>query len=81
MRAAGRGLALHPVELGDNPVDFAVSIERGQLVIGQPRKLEEWDGMSGRPLRRLGARATTTAAHRRRRRRPSGMCGPAPTRS
>ncbi|HEY3801827.1 MAG TPA: hypothetical protein VGL61_04435 [Kofleriaceae bacterium] len=54
VRAAGRGLALHPVDLGDNPVDFAVSIERNQLVIGQPRKLEVWDGMSGRPLRRLG---------------------------
>jgi hypothetical protein len=54
VRATGRGLALHPVDLGDNPVDFAVAIERNQLVIGQPRKLEVWDGASGRPLRRLG---------------------------
>ncbi|HEX4449994.1 MAG TPA: hypothetical protein VH143_03935 [Kofleriaceae bacterium] len=54
VRAAGRGLAPHPVELGDSSVDFAVALERNQLVIGQPRKLEVWDGVSGRPLRRLG---------------------------
>ncbi len=54
VRAAGRGLAPHPVDLGDGSVDFAVAIERNQIVIGQPRKLEVWDGVSGRPLRRLG---------------------------
>ncbi len=54
VRAAGRGLAPHPVELGDGSVDFAVALERNQLVIGQPRKLEVWDGVAGRPLRRLG---------------------------
>ena len=54
VRAAGRGLAPHPIDLGDGSVDFAVAIDRNQLVIGQPRKLEMWDAVSGRPLRRLG---------------------------
>ena len=54
VRAAGRGLAPHPVELGESSVDFAVALERNQLVIGQPRKLEVWDSVAGRPLRRLG---------------------------
>ena len=54
VRAAGRGLAPHPVDLGDGSVDFAVAIDRNQIVIGQPRKLEVWDAVSARPLRRLG---------------------------
>lgn len=53
VRAAGRGLASHPVDLGESPIEFAVAIERNQLVISQPRKLEVWDAVSGRPLRRL----------------------------
>jgi hypothetical protein len=54
VRAAGRGLAPHPIDLGDSSVEFAVAIDRNQLVLGQPRKLEVWDAVSGRPLRRLG---------------------------
>ena len=53
VRATGRGLAPHPIDLGDGTVDFAVAIDRNQLVLGQPRKLEMWDAVSGRPLRRL----------------------------
>ena len=54
VRAAGRGLAAHPIDLGESSVEFAVAIERNQLVLGQPRKLEVWDAIAGRPLRRLG---------------------------
>ncbi len=53
VRAAGRGLASHPIDLGAGAVEFAVGIERNQLVVGQTRKLEVWDAVSGRPLRKL----------------------------
>ena len=53
VRAAGRGLAVHPVDLRVGLVDFAVGIDRAQLVIAQPKRLEVWDGVSGRPMHRL----------------------------
>jgi len=53
VRAAGRALAAHPLDLQGGVVDFVVGIERNQLVIGQLRKLEVWDAVSGRPMRKL----------------------------
>jgi hypothetical protein len=53
VRAAGTGLASHPVDLQGGIVEFVVGIERNQLVMGQLRKLEVWDAVSGRPLRKL----------------------------
>ena len=53
IRTADRGLAKHPIDLGSGAVDFAVGIERNQLIVGQLRKLEVWDAVSGRPLRKL----------------------------
>src|SRR5262245_54275407 len=52
VRAAGRSLAAQPIEPG-GAVDFAVGLERNQLLIGLARKLEVWDAVSGRPLLRL----------------------------
>ena len=53
IRAAARGLASHPIDRGSAIVEFAVGIERDQLLVGQHRKLEVWDAISGRPLRKL----------------------------
>jgi hypothetical protein len=53
VRASGRGLAWHAVDLQNGTVDFVAGIERNQLVVGQTRKLEVWDAVSGRPLRKL----------------------------
>jgi hypothetical protein len=53
VRAAGRALAAHALDLQGGVVDFVVGIERNQLVIGQLRKLEVWDAVSGRPMRKL----------------------------
>jgi hypothetical protein len=53
VRAAGRGLASHAVELQGGTIEFVAGIERNQLVVGQTRKLEVWDAVSGRPLRKL----------------------------
>jgi hypothetical protein len=53
VRASGRGLASHAVDLQGGTIEFIVGIERNQLVVGQTRKLEVWDAVSGRPLRKL----------------------------
>ena len=53
VRASGRGLASHAVDLQGGTIEFVVGIERNQLVVGQTRKLEVWDAVSGRPLRKL----------------------------
>jgi hypothetical protein len=53
VRASGRGLASHAVDLQGGTVEFVAGIERNQLVVGQTRKLEVWDAVSGRPLRKL----------------------------
>ena len=53
VRAAGRGLASHAVDLQGGTVEFVAGIERNQLVVSQTRKLEVWDAVSGRPLRKL----------------------------
>jgi hypothetical protein len=53
VRAAGRGLASHPVDLQGGTLEFVAGIERNQLVVGQTRRLEVWDAVSGRPLRKL----------------------------
>ncbi|CAN5354650.1 hypothetical protein BH11MYX1_BH11MYX1_23590 [soil metagenome] len=53
VRANGRGLASHTVDLQGGMIDFVTGIERNQLVVGQAKKLEVWDAVSGRPLRKL----------------------------
>lgn len=53
VRASGRGLASHAVDLQGGAIEFVAGIERNQLVVGQTRKLEVWDAVSGRPLRKL----------------------------
>ncbi len=52
VRAAGRGLAAQVLEVG-SPVEFAVGLERNQVLFGLHRKLEVWDAVSSRPLLRL----------------------------
>jgi hypothetical protein len=53
IRANGRGLASHAVDLQGGTLEFVTGIERNQLVVGQAKKLEVWDAVSGRPLRKL----------------------------
>ncbi|MEO8844683.1 MAG: hypothetical protein ABI591_27645 [Kofleriaceae bacterium] len=53
VRASGRGLASHAIDLQSGTIEFVAGIERNQLVVGQTRKLEVWDAVSGRPLRKL----------------------------
>ncbi|HMG56619.1 MAG TPA: hypothetical protein VK601_24130, partial [Kofleriaceae bacterium] len=52
VRVAGRALAIQSVDPG-SPVEFAVGIERNQVLFGLLRKLESWDAVSGRPLLRM----------------------------
>lgn len=52
VRVAGRALAAQPVDPG-SPVEFAVGLERNQVLFGLLRKLESWDAVSGRPLLRV----------------------------
>jgi hypothetical protein len=51
LRAAGRGLALQKLEV-TGPIEFVVGMERNQVLLGLPKKLEVWDAVSGRPLLR-----------------------------
>jgi hypothetical protein len=51
VRAAGHALATQVLEVG-MPVEFAVGLERNQLLLGLSRKLEVWDAASGRALLR-----------------------------
>ncbi|MEO7091973.1 MAG: hypothetical protein ABI175_01905, partial [Polyangiales bacterium] len=52
VRTAQRALAAAPIELG-MPVEFAVGLDRNQVLFGLQRKLEVWDSVSARPLLRL----------------------------
>ena len=52
VRGAGRALSSQVVDTG-TPVEFAVGLERNQVLFGLLRKLEVWDAVSGRPLLRL----------------------------
>lgn len=52
VRGAGRALSAAPIDPG-GAVEFAVGLERNQLLLGLARKLEVWDAVSCRPLLRL----------------------------
>jgi hypothetical protein len=52
VRGAGRALSSQAVDTG-TPAEFAVGLERNQMLLGLLRKLEVWDAVSGRPLLRL----------------------------
>ena len=51
VRIAGRALSSQALDPG-SPVEFAVGLERNQVLFGLLRKLEAWDAVSGRPLLR-----------------------------
>ncbi len=52
VRTAQRALGATPLEVG-LPVEFAVGLDRNQVLFGLQRKLEVWDAVSARPLLRL----------------------------
>ena len=52
VRIAGRALATLALDPG-SPVEFAVGLERNQVLFSLLRKLETWDAVSGRPLLRM----------------------------
>jgi hypothetical protein len=52
VRVAGRAMAIQTLEPG-SPVEFAVGLERNQVLFGLWRKLEAWDAVSCRPLLRM----------------------------
>lgn len=52
VRIAGRALSAQVIET-PSPVEFAVGLERNQVLFGLLRKLEAWDAVSGRPLLRM----------------------------
>lgn len=52
VRVAGRALSAQALDTG-SPVEFAVGLERNQVLFGLLRKLEAWDAVSGRPLLRM----------------------------
>jgi len=52
VRIAGRALGTQAVDPG-TPVEFAVGLERNQVLLSLLRKLETWDAVSGRPLLRM----------------------------
>ena len=52
VRAAGRALSAQPLDPG-SLVEFAVGLDRNQILLGLLRKLEVWDAVSARPLLRL----------------------------
>jgi hypothetical protein len=52
VRAAGRALSASSIDAG-SVVEFAVGLDRNQLLLGLLRKLEVWDAVSARPLLRL----------------------------
>lgn len=51
VRVAGRAIATQKLELA-GPIEFAVGLERNQVLFGLHKKLEVWDAVSGRPLLR-----------------------------
>ena len=52
VRIAGRALAVQALDPG-SPIEFAVGLDRNQVLFGLLRKLETWDAVSGRPLLRM----------------------------
>ncbi|MDB4958346.1 MAG: hypothetical protein JWO36_5915 [Myxococcales bacterium] len=52
LRAVGRALSTQTIDVG-GPVEFAVGLDRNQVLFGLQRKLETWDLVSGRPMLRL----------------------------
>lgn len=52
VRTAPRALAASPIDPG-GVVDLVVGLERNQVLLGLPKKLEVWDAVSSRPLLRL----------------------------
>src|SRR5690606_34749248 len=46
-----RALSSLTLDIG-GPLEFAVGLERNQLLLGLPRKLEVWDAAACRPLLR-----------------------------
>ncbi|MBV8762288.1 MAG: hypothetical protein JO257_33665 [Deltaproteobacteria bacterium] len=51
VRTQGRALSMQKIDPG-NPIELAVGLERNQVLLVLPKKLEVWDGVSGRPLLR-----------------------------
>jgi hypothetical protein len=52
VREAGRAIAHQLIDLGA-PIELAVGLDKNQILFGTLRKLEVWDAVSGRPLRKL----------------------------
>jgi len=52
VRVAGRALSSQLIEL-EGPPEFAVGLERSQILFGLLRKLEVWDAVAGRPVLRM----------------------------
>lgn len=52
VRIAGRALSAQPIDTA-SAVEFAVGLERNQVLFSLLRKLEAWDAVSGRPLLRM----------------------------
>jgi hypothetical protein len=52
VRIAGRAMSAQSIDTG-SPVEFAVGLERNQVLFALLRKLEAWDAVSGRPLLRM----------------------------
>jgi hypothetical protein len=52
VRTAQRALAATPIDPAA-VVEFAIGLERNQLLLSLPKKLEVWDAVSARPLLRL----------------------------
>jgi hypothetical protein len=52
VRVAGRALSSQSLDPG-SPVEFAVGLDRNQVLFSLLRKLEAWDAVSGRPLLRM----------------------------
>jgi len=52
VRIAARALSAQALDTG-SPVEFAVGLDRNQVLFGLLRRLEAWDAVSGRPLLRM----------------------------
>lgn len=51
VRTQGRALSVQKIDPG-SPVEFAVGLERNQVLLALLKKLEVWDAVSGRPVLR-----------------------------
>jgi hypothetical protein len=52
VRVSASALAAQTIEL-DGPLDFAVGLEKNQLLLSIQKKLEVWDATTGRPVLRV----------------------------